>query len=210
LKCTIPNALKLKSIKRPRRGFVFFPCLRRRRVLAFQGVGQGVGQSIDGSAVLPDTLHCMAGDVRGHDLNSWWENRAAYRDELAREMNQWLAASQTFAQAASGAKPAATAEPPGETLAQLTLAGDALTLALRAAAQQLPSVEGVRATAKAEFDKEKAAVESDCRSRVQAERNNAMKRARDAADRMEKSKVALRKGLAILIFIFVAFVLLKY
>src|ERR1700679_600754 len=71
-------------------------------------------------------LQSMAGDVRGHDLGSWWRNRIAYRDDVRLSVDQWRMTSATFAHAAAGAPPAAVAAPPDEPFASVTQAGNAM------------------------------------------------------------------------------------
>jgi hypothetical protein len=155
-------------------------------------------------------LQSMAGDVRGHDLGSWWRNRIAYRDDVRLLVDQWRMTSATFAHAAAGAPPAAVAAPPDEPFASVTQAGNAMIAAIQRAEQELGNLDVQRSAAQAEFNAAQAAVDTDCRKRVQAERQEANRSAQAMADRVDKGKVFARRLIAVAIFVVVAYLLLEF
>jgi Fe2+ transport system protein B len=152
----------------------------------------------------------MAGDVRGHDLDSWWQNRAAYRDDVNVAVDQWRVSAEQFASAAGGAPAAASAVPPNETLQSLRQLGQSVLAALKNAVAQLNGLEAEHQRAHSDFAAEQTAIESECHQRVQAERERARGKAHDASMRYEKSKVVVRKFIATLIFLVVLYVLVRF
>lgn len=137
-----------------------------------------IAGNMSGPAALLVTLQSMAGDVRGHDLNSWWQNRAAYRDDVSLAVDQWRVAAERFSHAGGGAQAAAPAALADETLPGLTQLGQSILLALQNAVGQLNGLEAERHQAQSDFTSEQTAIDSDCRQRVQAEREKAHGRAR--------------------------------
>jgi hypothetical protein len=152
----------------------------------------------------------MAGDVRGHDLGSWWRNRIAYRDDIRLLVNQWQTTSATFANAAGGAQPAFVAAPPDEPFASVAQTGNAMIAAIQRAEQELGDLEAERSAAQAEFKAAQAAMDTDCRKRVQTERQEASRSAQATAERVEKGKVFVRRLVAAVIFVVVAYLLLEF
>ena len=152
----------------------------------------------------------MAGDLRGHDLDSWWQNRAAFRDDANLAIDQWRMAAANLSQASRGAKQAGDAAPWSETLASLNQAGQAILSGMQAATMQLTSLSGERGQVQTEFAAEQGAVDSDCRRRVQAANDRAMEQAHASAERAAKGKVMLRKLIAAVIFIAVLYVIVRY
>src|SRR5581483_1152817 len=101
----------------------------------------------------------MAGDIRGSDLNSWWHNRAAYRQEIERAVDQWHQASARLTKGADGGKPSAVAHPPNETLDQFVARGEEALGRMRAVKGELASVDKDRERAQAEFSGRQNAIQ---------------------------------------------------
>jgi Fe2+ transport system protein B len=152
----------------------------------------------------------MAGDVRGHDLESWWQNRGRYRADVSDDARQWRTEAARLSSGSGGAKAGALAAPPDETIQSAMRSGDSLLMALTAARNQLQGLEGERQQAQSDFASEQSAIESGSRQRIQAERAQAHKNAQESAVRAEKSKVIVRKISATLIFLVVLYVIVQY
>jgi hypothetical protein len=152
----------------------------------------------------------MAGDVRGHDLDSWWRNRARYRVDVSEAASQWRTEAERLSRAAGGARGAPLAAQPNETIGSATQSGDSVLMALMTARTQLQVMEAERQQAQSDFASEQSAIESGSRQRVQAERAQAHKDAQESAVRAEKSKVIVRKTGAALIFLVVLYVIVQY
>lgn len=152
----------------------------------------------------------MAGDIRGHDLDSWWQNRAAYRLEVSRAADQWRSAAARYSKAAGGAKPAASAVPPNETLENLGRLGESTLASLENARYQLTALDGERQEAQSDFASEQAAIRDASRQRTLAERQAAQKKAYETKVQLEKSKTVLRKFGALAIFVIVLYAIVHY
>jgi hypothetical protein len=154
-------------------------------------------------------LQSMAGDIRGHDVESWWKNRVAYRDTITTAAIQWRMASENFSHASDGARAAA----PGgsnEIASDAVGLGQTLLVRVNVLKQQLGALDTERQEARFNFSREETAIGADCRQRVQAEREEATRSARAAAERLEKSKVLVRKAVAAVIFVIILYVLAEY
>jgi hypothetical protein len=151
----------------------------------------------------------MAGDVRGHDLGSWWTNRARYREDASGGVHQWRAEAERLSRAAGGARATAVAGPPDETLDSLTRLGASVQAALADARSQLQALEGERQQAQYYFAAEQSAIESASAQRVRQEREAAHRDANASAVRAEKSKVLVRKSIAIVFALVVLYVIVR-
>jgi hypothetical protein len=151
----------------------------------------------------------MAGDVRGHDLESWWKNRVAYRDDATTSADQWRMASEDFSHASGGA-PAAVSKETGSATSNLIEFGQSLLIRLNALKQRFGVLDAERQQVRSNFSQEENAIGAECRKRVQAEREEAIRRARETAERLEKGKVLTRKVVATVIFVVIAYVLVEY
>jgi hypothetical protein len=150
------------------------------------------------------------GDVRGHDLDSWWANRGRYRADVSAEAQQWRAEAERLSRVAGGVRVAALAAPPDEYIKSAIQSGDSVLMALTVATNQLQGLETERQQAQSDLVSEQSAIESGSRQRVLAERAQANRNAQDSAVRAEKSKVIVRKAAAVLIFLIVLYVIVQY
>ncbi len=82
--------------------------------------------------------------------------------------------------------------------------------AIQRATQEISNLDVERSAAQAEFNTAQAAVDTDCRKRVQTERQEAIRSAQAMADRVEKGKVFARRLIAVAIFVVVAYLLLEF
>jgi hypothetical protein len=152
----------------------------------------------------------MAGDVRGHDLDSWWQNRAAYRLEASRAADQWRAVAARYSKAAGGAKPAALTVAPNETLENLGRLGESTLASLENVRYQLTALDGERQEAQSDFAAEQVAIQDAGRQRTLAERKAAQNKAYETKVQLEKSKTVLRKFGALAIFAIVLYAIIHY
>jgi seryl-tRNA synthetase len=116
----------------------------------------------------------MPGDTRGTDLNSWWRNRAAFRQDVAQNVSRLRALQNRLSAAAGNAQPVMPA--PSESVEELTEKTNKLLADLAEAKEQIP--------------KHMAAMESD-RTSLQAIQNNvragASQRVRQEAERAARA-----------------------
>src|SRR5579862_594775 len=94
----------------------------------------------------------MAGSTRGTDIKSWWENRAALRQEVQQSLEGLRSVAQMMASTAGDVRASTAAPAPGDTVRSLTEQADGVTAALAAATQQ-------SARLKFELEGERAAFE---------------------------------------------------
>lgn len=152
----------------------------------------------------------MAGDVRGADLNSWWQNRAAFRSAASQEAEQWRAAAAQFGKAAGGVKATPQSEQPNETLDSAMHQGEAVLASLQNAQRRLAALEDQRQAAQSNFTSIQRSVQSRSEQRVHAERAAAQQREYASKVQQAKSKATLRKIGAVLIFLFVMALIIRY
>lgn len=150
----------------------------------------------------------MAGDVRGHDLESWLKNRADYRDGIAAAAERLCAAADNFSYSAEDAQPEPSPGPAAPS--NLIEMGQSLQASLNLLNHQLGSLQALRQQAQSAFAREEAAIRGDCGRRVQAEREEAARKARETAERIGKSKVLVRRLAAAGILAAILYVLAYY
>lgn len=149
----------------------------------------------------------MAGDVRGHDLESWLTNRATYREGVTAAVDRLRAASEGFLHASDGAQPVAESSAAVSNPVEL---GQGLLFTVNSLKQQLGRLEAERQQARSGFAREDAAIREECRRRGQTEREEAARRARETAERLGKGQVLAQKLAATVIFAIVLYVLAYY
>ena len=151
----------------------------------------------------------MAGDIRGDDVESWWKNRLAYRDTVTTAADQWRKASAEFSRASNGAAAAAAggSSPISSDAVEL---GQTLLATVNVVTQQLGKLDAERGEVRSNFSREETAIGAECRQRIQAEREKANQSARATAERIDKSKVLVRKVVATVIFVIILYVLVEY
>jgi hypothetical protein len=151
----------------------------------------------------------MAGDVRGRDLDSWWGNRAAFRQEAAQAANQWRAAAARFAGAAGGVK-ATAVDSPDETLSSLNQQGERTLEALVSAHGRFAALDRERQEARSAFAAEESAIRTEGAERVRAERQAAHQKAHHTTVQLEKSKTVVRKFGAVLVALLALYAILRF
>lgn len=151
----------------------------------------------------------MAGDVRGRDLDSWWANRAAFRQEAAQAADQWRAAAARFAGAAGGIK-ATAVDLPDETLSSLNRQGERTLEALSGAQSRFAALDRERQEARSAFAAEESAIRSEGAERVRTERRSAHEKAHRTAVQLEKSKTVVRKFGALLVGLLALYVIVRF
>jgi Fe2+ transport system protein B len=150
----------------------------------------------------------MAGDVRGTDLDSWWQNRAAYRLDATQSAEQVRGAARGFGQAAGDTVAPRGTGRPKESIEHLLDSGQAAMLSLQKASQQLATLDGQRQQAQAECTAEQSSIQAATLQRVRAERQAAHERSQQTKVQLEKSKTALRKFAAIFLFLVVFYLII--
>jgi hypothetical protein len=149
----------------------------------------------------------MAGPVRGDDLNSWWLNRATFRQDASKNVAQWQAAAARFSKAAEGARPSSAANVPVDSLVRQ---GDAVVASLQAARARITALDQEREQAQSGYAATKNAVDAACHRRVQQEREQAGAQAYKSAVQAEKAKTTVRKLASAAIFLAVLYVIVRF
>jgi hypothetical protein len=152
----------------------------------------------------------MPGSTRGSDLNSWWQNRAARRQEIAQAVAPLRDAQSRLSRAAGTSRPASVTTTPTDSADDLVRQANATLSAFSSLSAQAPRLVEAAREEQSALDAVKAAVErsSGLRARGQAEEEaNKAYQTRVAA---AKAGLALRKVCALVIFLVVLGVLYKY
>ena len=152
----------------------------------------------------------MAAEVRGSDLNSWWENRAAYRNKTIAEAEGWRAAGARFRRASENAQPGGVAISPGDSLAMVTSRGDAAIQSMQSTAAQISALAEERAGVEAEFASEEENIRQASAGRVHRERQEKHQQAYENSVRAAKAAVFVRKCCGLAVFGLTAYLLLRY
>jgi chromosome segregation ATPase len=152
----------------------------------------------------------MAGDVRGHDLDSWRRNRAAYRDEVIQAVKQWQAAANRYLSAAGKTPAAAQQAPAGENLESLTQAGEAAMASIQSLRNQNAALDLDREQAHSNYVWQQEAIQAACAKRVQGERQEAYRKAYQSKVQMEKGKGAFRKFASLAVLVVTLYLLIKF
>jgi hypothetical protein len=153
----------------------------------------------------------MGSELRGADLNLWWQNRAAKRKETSQLADKLRQTAARLSQAA-GAAHADPSAPPvlNETPESLTRLADEILANLQTVSAQQSGIDGARHRAAAELQAANGAVERAAQQRSLAEDQAAMVKAHQSQAQMQKSKQALCKLAAVAIFFIVMYVIAHY
>jgi hypothetical protein len=152
----------------------------------------------------------MAGDVRGQDLNSWWQNRADYRQDVLQTVGQWRAAASSLSKAANGVTAPLQPAAPGETLESLARQADATLKSLQGMRNEFAGLSRERQQAQNEFATEQSAIMAESDRRAKAEQHEAVQRAHSAAVMRSKLMLFARKAGALVIFGMVLYVIAEF
>jgi hypothetical protein len=159
----------------------------------------------------PDTLsRTMPGIPRGADLNSWWRNRAARRQEAAQLASQLRDAQSRFSRAAGNARPSAERPDPNESAADIIRLGDAAVAGMGSTQARLHELNGARQAEQATLASAHAAIQHAAKDRTRYERELAAQNSYESRKMWRQNKQNLRKLAAIAIALAVLFVLVRY
>jgi hypothetical protein len=147
----------------------------------------------------------MPGDTRGTDLNSWWRNRAAYRQDVTQNVSRLLALQKRLAAAAGNAQPVMPA--PIDSVDELTEKTNQLLADLAEAKEQLPkhmaAMESDRASLQAIVNNVRAGASQRVRQEAERAARATHQAANDALLRNQKIKKTMAAGIAAVVLFLV-------
>jgi len=152
----------------------------------------------------------MASDTRGTDLNSWWSNRAEFREHAAQGAAKLREARARLMAAIPNTRIAEEDLSDDDSVENILRDSNTALTALANAQAQFPKLNAALESEKGSFNgltnQVRAAAQQAARTRAEQEARNALQSKRNWLVKQQKT----RKFVAAVIFVLVLYVLIQY